>query len=732
MNEPNIISLSELAQSQDPAETLRQDLQDASKDYDEIDVIIELLQNALDAVDYKRYKLICDAANLDPKSDVTIEKWNDAIGSLLDEDYTKYTASWSSSTPEVSVAALYSEWSMGADRRKHWWDVLGTHFDVSGDCLAEAVSQQNYQPKLIVRYWPTHRFIEIEDHGIGMDLKKDNALCFFRHKGSTKRSGKGPKRYGERGDHGWGLTAVLAYADNITISSRVVNEEIYSWEFKDFQKFKNKGLEPTLSAIVGSEQATLLQDASLQSVSSGTVVRLVLQGLSSSNPFSYIIEKYNSVRFINFLRLFTPVAQLNDYLLHPAYHCYRKDDPFTVEYKDMDNAAISPVEYDFLRLKDISQNQCFGFDQYKDTTSSVQGISVHTVHRHQNAQKLHILSAAEIQETKLFDEFQKTLKDASALPAFGDQEKMVEEIPRGFYLGYSGGMLSRHRALDPTGNNAMFRGIVLAEQSPPTLARKSVSEQMDGRSSIPRACKEHTNKYEPTRAALKKTLGGPTGPALGKAIREYFDDIIIEMRNELPVSESLSTWATWRSKEARVMLLFAELLGRGTFGNLHIIRCGLRDQYDFGFYYTTKLGIDSTPSAILAAQLEQDGWVERSQKNTEMRRLGIGEFKAEGQDIFGEFEPTNRIKNANAIDLLVCWDFDQSAVTNQSWTNSVTQSKDQEYPLQTHTWEAQAAAVHKRNRPLAIIALKDVTAHLVTQGNLDKPSPPWPPFENYY
>src|ERR1043165_7534515 len=46
-----------------PTETLRQDLEDCLKEYSDLDLLVELLQNGLDAIDPKRYRLICEQAH---------------------------------------------------------------------------------------------------------------------------------------------------------------------------------------------------------------------------------------------------------------------------------------------------------------------------------------------------------------------------------------------------------------------------------------------------------------------------------------------------------------------------------------------------------------------------------------------------------------------------------------------------------------------------------------------
>ena len=72
-NETTILDAGLLArvERQDWAETLREDLEDCLKEYSQLDVVVEVLQNALDAIDYKRYSLICNAARLKPDDNQT-------------------------------------------------------------------------------------------------------------------------------------------------------------------------------------------------------------------------------------------------------------------------------------------------------------------------------------------------------------------------------------------------------------------------------------------------------------------------------------------------------------------------------------------------------------------------------------------------------------------------------------------------------------------------------------
>ena len=49
----------------DPLEALREDIEDTLKEYGELDLLVELIQIALDSIDSRRYGAICESASLD-------------------------------------------------------------------------------------------------------------------------------------------------------------------------------------------------------------------------------------------------------------------------------------------------------------------------------------------------------------------------------------------------------------------------------------------------------------------------------------------------------------------------------------------------------------------------------------------------------------------------------------------------------------------------------------------
>ena len=84
------IPLQSLVPQQDATERLATDLEDTLKDYDEKDLIVELLQNSLDILDEERYKAVCEIADLDPSDEETITLWNRCVDDIVEEDYQRY------------------------------------------------------------------------------------------------------------------------------------------------------------------------------------------------------------------------------------------------------------------------------------------------------------------------------------------------------------------------------------------------------------------------------------------------------------------------------------------------------------------------------------------------------------------------------------------------------------------------------------------------------------------
>jgi hypothetical protein len=45
-----------------------------------------------------------------------------------------------------------------------------------------------------------------------------------------------------------------------------------------------------------------------------------------TNQLGNTLNNYGHTKFENLLRLYTPIGQVSDFVLHPAYHTVRRDD----------------------------------------------------------------------------------------------------------------------------------------------------------------------------------------------------------------------------------------------------------------------------------------------------------------------------------------------------------------------------------------------------------------------
>ncbi|MFC6896047.1 hypothetical protein ACFQGX_11410 [Nonomuraea dietziae] len=336
------------------------------------------------------------------------------------------------------------------------------------------------------------------------------------------------------------------------------------------------------------------------------------------------------------------------------------------------------------------------------------GKSVYCVGREKSGNNIYLI-AAEIQASK---PTMATIEDRSANRLVNHLTESGEEaplIPRGIYLALSGGMKSESVALPPLSTNAAYRGIVLAETARATLGRRHT---MDQRTSIPKAAKDFARTYDAVR---KKTIpaGQPilTGPALHKWQRKLWRNVIAELSQDPPFTNML-VWAASGSGEARVMLTFGELLGARHFGEMRVLRCSLRDRYDFQFSYRWGINEDLAPSGPFSETLINQGFAARVDGG--YRRLAIGEFKSQGDSILGELDAsaTDWRKNPNSIDWLVCWDFDES-VLGEAWTSAPIDGNPElrEFRGQTHIWVP--APGNARNRPLAVTAMRGLLVQLM-------------------
>ena len=88
-------------------------------------------------------------------------------------------------------------------------------------------------------------------------------------------------------------------------------------------------------------------------------------------------------------------------------------------------------------------------------------------------------------------------------------------------------------------------------------------------------------------------------------------------------------------------------------------------------------------------------------------RYAICEFKTFGHAIFDDFgldENDPRRKDPQAIDLLVCWDFDLDDIEN--WESVEVEPENVEFQGQTHRWRNVTGG--ERDRPMAVINLKEL------------------------
>jgi hypothetical protein len=216
-----------------PQDSLRRNLEDCLKEYSDLDLLVELLQNALDAIDLKRYRLICAILNCDPEHADTIHKWNEAVIACLNNDHEVYTKA----DATIDKAKLYRNWHDDQARRDAWWTAVAAAFDFDKTQLIPAVGTLRYAPSLKIildRRAAPISWLEIIDNGVGIL----NVLHAFTHQFSTKRTGPDrARRLGIRGSHGWGLTAVLGMSDAVQVASRIDGQSPLGYEFGHYASF---------------------------------------------------------------------------------------------------------------------------------------------------------------------------------------------------------------------------------------------------------------------------------------------------------------------------------------------------------------------------------------------------------------------------------------------------------------------------------------------------------------
>ena len=703
----------------DPLEELQEDLQDTAKEYGQLDILVELLQNALDELDQVRYQKLCDVAGLLSSATTTVERWNAAVTARIRSDHDDFVAAGSD---VLKQATFYKAASDDTARRSAWWKALADQFGCGASDLADASSKLKAQLwiRLTIRGPSSARecILEVEDSGSGMD----KPLECFQHRGSSKRTrgAKNTRRFGVRGTHGWGLSSILALSNRVEVIAHRNGHTIEAYRFLDYAHFKDGHKPHPQNEVIAETEAIGL--APRLKKKTGTLIRVFLPTLADENVFGETVSGFTAAKFATLLRLYTPVGQVNDFVLHPAYHTLRGADlTITLETDVSGSKEKSAIDYDTWRFAEHSA-QSATFDEYI-AGGSPQSYSVHTVYRAQKG-TYYYLSGAEIQAKELTDQVRSSLCATNELPGFTNEEsKKIFDIPRGFFYCFSGGMRSELLVRAPKGNTGAIRGFVLSENPYPTLGRKHV---MDQRTAPAKVAQEHETAYD--SSVRKKVLTGSAvsglTPASLKWRQEFFAKVIPNQQQEQPLSRDLYIWGSEHSFEARVMLSFAELVARGVFGDFRVIAAHLRDVYDFAFLQHFKYGAKQEMLAPTAVKLFADKWCQKVDKTTGLR-YGIGEFKYEGADILSEFTETDKRKSADTPDLLVCWTFDPDKVDGKGWLTEDVTPATREFLGQTHVWQDKNAS-RQRVRNLAVVALSDVIAKLVADKKLAGPPAPWP------
>jgi hypothetical protein len=206
--------------------------------------------------------------------------------------------------------------------------------------------------------------------------------------------------------------------------------------------------------------------------SSGTHIRVQVSGENENDLLGYTLTHPSTSCFESLLRLYTPVGQCNDFVMHPAFHTLRSKDLGVSLRLQQTSGEIRglDIDFDILRLKGPTY---FSFPNFVNQ-GQPHGSAVHTIHRIKRSGHVY-LTAADIQGTQWFHSLEESLQRDQSLAGYINEEaKLIREIPRGFWLVLSGGMKSEHLARPVRGNTTNYRGFVLAETARPTLGRKHV------------------------------------------------------------------------------------------------------------------------------------------------------------------------------------------------------------------------------------------------------------------
>ena len=175
---PNVeIPLQSLVQQQDATERLATDLEDTLKDYDEKDLIVELLQNSLDVLDEVRYRTLCEIAGLDSSDEETIRIWNRCVDDIVETDYQAFNQL---AGDDLGALSVYYQNTSSQEYKTRWWDLLCSenYFNIEDRQLVENRLQE-LDPQLIIRVSKDNNWIEFEDNGVGMGSNQEEIVALF-------------------------------------------------------------------------------------------------------------------------------------------------------------------------------------------------------------------------------------------------------------------------------------------------------------------------------------------------------------------------------------------------------------------------------------------------------------------------------------------------------------------------------------------------------------------------
>ena len=173
------------------------------------------------------------------------------------------------------------------------------------------------------------------------------------------------------------------------------------------------------------------------------------------------------------------------------------------------------------------------------------------------------------------------------------------------------------------------------------------------------------------------------------------------------------------------MLLFGELLEKGLLGDMRILRAHLQDRYDFAFLYTAQIEGQSIPNGPRAESLHTSGYAVLDGSTRVLQMYGFGEFKAIGDSVFADFDPSQPRKSPESIDFLVCWEFSAAQVQAYSWSVEEANAQNSDFVGQTHVW-IPGGTNFQRSRPLPVCALRDLVEAAVANGELEAKPGEWP------